>query len=216
MSIIIQRFEKIKENISKSKRNTKPNIIAVSKTFDFDYIKPLILHGHNHFGENKVQEAEKKWSDLKVNNYNLKLHMVGKLQSNKAKKAVEVFDYIHSLDNEKLAKVLSGHEKKINKNLKYFIQVNIGDEPQKSGVDVKDLNSFYMHCTKDLELNIIGLMIIPPNDNNTEKYFQNINKLNSSLGLKELSMGMSQDYHLALKHNATFIRIGSAIFGERS
>ena len=216
MSIIIQRFEKIKENISKSKRNTKPNIIAVSKTFDFDYIKPLILHGHNHFGENKVQEAEKKWSDVRVKNHNLKLHMVGRLQSNKAKKAVEVFDYIHSLDNEKLAKVLSSHEKKINKKLKYFIQVNIGDESQKSGVAVKDLNNFYMLCVKELELNIIGLMIIPPNDNNTEKYFEKINKLNTSLNLKELSMGMSQDYHLALKHNATFIRIGSAIFGERS
>ena len=145
MSIIIKRFEKIKENISKSKRNTKPNIIAVSKTFDFDYIKPLILHGHNHFGENKVQEAEKKWSDVRVKNHNLKLHMVGRLQSNKAKKAVEVFDYIHSLDNEKLAKVISSHEKKINKKLKYFIQVNIGDESQKSGVAVKDLNNFYMH-----------------------------------------------------------------------
>ncbi len=216
MSIIIQRFEKIKENISKSKRNTKPNIIAVSKTFDFDYIKPLILHGHNHFGENKVQEAEKKWSDVRVKNHNLKLHMVGRLQSNKAKKAVEVFDYIHSLDNEKLAKVISSHEKKINKKLKYFIQVNIGDELQKSGVAVKDLNNFYMLCVKELELNIIGLMIIPPNDNNTEKYFEKINKLNTSLNLKELSMGMSQDYHLALKHNATFIRIGSAIFGERS
>ena len=216
MSIIIQRFEKIKENISKSKRNTKPNIIAVSKTFDFDYIKPLILHGHNHFGENKVQEAEKKWSDVRVKNHNLKLHMVGRLQSNKAKKAVEIFDYIHSLDNEKLAKVLSSHEKKINKKLKYFIQVNIGDESQKSGVAVKDLNNFYMLCVKELELNIIGLMIIPPNDNNTEKYFEKINKLNTSLNLKELSMGMSQDYHLALKHNATFIRIGSAIFGERS
>ncbi|KPU81962.1 pyridoxal phosphate biosynthesis protein [SAR11 cluster bacterium PRT-SC02] len=216
MSIIIQRFEKIKENISKSKRNTKPNIIAVSKTFDFDYIKPLILHGHNHFGENKVQEAEKKWSDVRVKNHNLKLHMVGRLQSNKAKKAVEVFDYIHSLDNEKLAKVISSHEKKINKKLKYFIQVNIGDESQKSGVAVKDLNNFYMLCVKELELNIIGLMIIPPNDNNTEKYFEKINKLNTSLNLKELSMGMSQDYHLALKHNATFIRIGSAIFGERS
>ncbi len=216
MSIIIQRFEKIKENISKSKRNTKPNIIAVSKTFDFDYIKPLILHGHNHFGENKVQEAEKKWSDVRVKNHNLKLHMVGRLQSNKAKKAVEVFDYIHSLDNEKLAKVISSHEKKINKKLKYFIQVNIGDESQKSGVAVKDLNNFYMLCVKELELNIIGLMIIPPNDNNTEKYFEKINKLNTSLNLKELSMGMSQDYHIALKHNATFIRIGSAIFGERS
>ena len=216
MSIIIQRFEKIKENISKSKRNTKPNIIAVSKTFDFDYIKPLILHGHNHFGENKVQEAEKKWSDVRAKNHNLKLHMVGRLQSNKAKKAVEVFDYIHSLDNEKLAKVISSHEKKINKKLKYFIQVNIGDESQKSGVAVKDLNNFYMLCVKELELNIIGLMIIPPNDNNTEKYFEKINKLNTSLNLKELSMGMSQDYHLALKHNATFIRIGSAIFGERS
>ena len=216
MNIIIERFEKIKGNILKFKQNIKPNIIAVSKTFDFDYIKPLILHGHNHFGENKVQEAEKKWSDVRVKNHNLKLHMVGRLQSNKAKKAVEVFDYIHSLDNEKLAKVISSHEKKINKKLKYFIQVNIGDESQKSGVAVKDLNNFYMLCVKELELNIIGLMIIPPNDNTTEKYFEKINKLNTSLNLKELSMGMSQDYHLALKHNATFIRIGSAIFGERS
>ena len=215
MNIIIERFEKIKGNILKFKQNTKPNIIAVSKTFDLDYVKPLILYGHIHFGENKVQEAEKKWSDLKVKNQDLKLHMVGRLQSNKAKKAVEIFDYIHSLDNEKLAKVLSSHEK-INKKLKYFIQVNIGDESQKSGMAVKDLNNFYMLCVKELDLNIIGLMIIPPNDNNTEKYFEKINKLNTSLNLKELSMGMSQDYHLALKHNATFIRIGSAIFGERS
>ena len=216
MDIIIERFEKIKTNILKFKQNTKPNIIAVSKTFDLDYIKPLILYGHIHFGENKVQEAEKKWSDVRVKNHDLRLHMIGKLQSNKAKKAVEVFDYIHSLDNEKLAKVLSSHEKKINKKLKYFIQVNIGDESQKSGVAVKDLNNFYMLCIKQLGLNVIGLMIIPPNDNNTEKYFDNINKLNTSLNLKELSMGMSQDYHLALKYNATFIRIGSAIFGERS
>ena len=216
MNIIIERFEKIKGNILKFKQNTKPNIIAVSKTFDLDHIKPLILYGHIHFGENKVQEAEKKWSDVRVKNHDLKLHMVGRLQSNKAKRAVEVFDYIHSLDNEKLAKVLSSHEKKINKKLKYFIQVNIGDESQKSGVAVKDLNNFYMLCVKEFELNIIGLMIIPPNDNNTEKHFENINKLNTSLNLKELSMGMSQDYHLALKYNATFIRIGSAIFGERS
>ena len=216
MNTIVERYKKINSNIATIKPEQKVNIIAVSKTFPLEHIKPLIDHGHIHFGENKVQEAEKKWSDVRVKNHNLRLHMIGKLQSNKAKKAVEVFDYIHSLDNEKLAKVLSSHEKKINKKLKYFIQVNIGDELQKSGVAVKDLNNFYMLCVKELELNIIGLMIIPPNDNNTEKYFEKINKLNTSLNLKELSMGMSQDYHLALKHNATFIRIGSAIFGERS
>lgn len=216
MNIIIERFEKIKANILNFKQNHNTNIVAVSKTFSIDHINPLILHGHNHFGENKVQEAEKKWSDIKLKNKEIQLHMVGSLQSNKARKAVEVFDYIHSLDNEKLARALSNHEKKINKNLKYFIQVNIGAELQKSGVKISNLNNFFNLCVKDFNLNIIGLMIIPPNDDNTEMYFDNISKLNSSLNLKDLSMGMSQDYQLALKYNSTFVRIGSAIFGERS
>ena len=215
MDIIIERFEKIKANILKFKQNTKPNIIAVSKTFDLDYIKPLILYGHIHFGENKVQEAEKKWSDVRFKNHDLRLHMIGKLQSNKAKKAVEVFDYIHSLDNEKLAKVLSSHEKKINKKLKYFIQVNIGNELQKSGIPVSELDSFFNYCSKENNLDILGLMVLPPNDDKVKKYFNTINELNTSLGFEELSMGMSADYQDAIQYNSTFVRIGSLIFGKR-
>ena len=214
--MIIQRFEKIKSNIEILKPSRKIKIVAISKTFDLNHIKPLIDYGHNHFGENKVQEAVTKWTDLKKNMKDLNLHMVGKLQSNKAKNAVEIFDYIHSLDNQKLADVLSKSQKNSNRYLKYFIQVNIGNELQKSGIHINDLESFYNYCTREKKLDVIGLMVIPPNDDNTKKYFQSVSNLNSSLGLKELSMGMSSDYVEAINQNATFVRIGSSIFGSRS
>ena len=215
MNTIIQRFNKIKSNITSIKPIRPVNIVAVSKTFSLNHIQPLIDHGHKHFGENKVQEAFSKWSELKNSNNSLNLHMVGKLQSNKAKKAVEIFDYIHSLDNQKLADILSKEEQNLGKKLKYFIQVNIGNELQKSGVQAQELDNFYNYCIKEKNLNVIGLMVIPPNDNNTNKYFKNLDELNNSLSLKELSMGMSADYYEAIKNNATFVRIGSLIFGNR-
>ena len=215
MDTIIQRFNKIKSNITSIKPIRPVNIVAVSKTFSLNHIQPLIDHGHKHFGENKVQEAFSKWSELKNSNNSLNLHMVGKLQSNKAKKAVEIFDYIHSLDNQKLADILSKEEQNLGKKLKYFIQVNIGNELQKSGVQAQELDSFYNYCIKEKNLNVIGLMVIPPNDNNTNKYFKILDELNNSLSLKELSMGMSADYYEAIKNNATFVRIGSLIFGNR-
>ena len=216
MTSIVESFKKINSNIIKLDLKKNINIIAVSKTFSIDHIKPLIDFGHVHFGENKVQEATTKWSDVKKEKPNIKLHMVGKLQSNKAKSAVEIFDYIHSLDNQKLADVLSKVQNNKNKFLKYFIQVNIGNEIQKSGISISELDDFYNYCVNEKKLEIIGLMIIPPNDNNTIKYFKIVNDLNSSLALKELSMGMSADYLEALNHGATFVRIGSSIFGQRS
>ena len=215
MNIIIQRFNKIKSNITSIKPMRPVNIVAVSKTFSLNHIQPLIDHGHKHFGENKVQEAFSKWHELKKSNNSLNLHMIGKLQSNKAKKAVEIFDYIHSLDNQKLADKLSREQQNLGKKLKYFIQVNIGNELQKSGVRAQELDNFYNYCIKEKNLNVIGLMVIPPNDNNTNKYFKNLDELNNSLSLKELSMGMSADYYDAIKNNATFVRIGSLIFGDR-
>ena len=216
MSIIIERFNKIQSNISKINNSNGLKIIAISKTFSLDHIMPLIELGHNHFGENKVQEAETKWNKIKKEKNNLRLHMVGKLQSNKAKKAVEIFDYIHSLDSQKLADILSKSQDEINKSINYFIQVNIGNESQKAGIQYNEVDQFYTYCTKEKKMNIIGLMAIPPNDENTEKYFKSLSELNSSLGLKELSMGMSSDYMQAINHKATYLRIGSAIFGERS
>tara|TARA_Y100001935_G_C17145648_1_gene427834 strand:+ start:90 stop:740 length:651 start_codon:yes stop_codon:yes gene_type:complete len=216
MTSIVESFKKINSNILKLNLKKKVNIIAVSKTFSIDHIKPLIDFGHTHFGENKVQEAATKWTEVKKEKPNIKLHMVGKLQSNKAKSAVEIFDYIHSLDNQKLADVLSKAQNNKNKFLKYFIQVNIGNEIQKSGISITELDDFYNYCVNEKKLEIIGLMIIPPNDNNTIKYFKIVNDLNSSLALKELSMGMSADYLEAINHGATFVRIGSSIFGERS
>ena len=217
MNTIIDRFNKIKFNINNSNNiNKKVNIIAVSKTFSYDYIKPLIEFGHIHFGENKVQEAEKKWKNIKSNNKNIKLHMVGKLQTNKVKKAIELFDYIHSLDNQKLADTLAKHQKNLNRSLKYFIQVNIGNEIQKSGIPVSELDPFYNYCVNEINLKIIGLMAIPPNDNNSAKYFESLNQLNKSLALENLSMGMSADYMGAIKYESTFVRIGSSIFGARS
>ena len=216
MSIIIQRFNKIQSNIASIKPVKPVNIIAVSKTFPLEHIKPLVDHGHMHFGENKVQEASAKWSELKKDNQNLKLHMIGKLQSNKAKDAVKIFDYIHSLDSQKLADALAKHQKSLNKTINYFIQVNIGNEIQKSGIPVSELDPFYNYCTQEINLKVIGLMVIPPNDNNSEKYFKSLNELNKSLALKNLSMGMSADYIDAIKNGATFVRIGSSIFGARS
>ena len=216
MSTIIERFEKIKSKITSLESSKPINIIAVSKTFSLDYIKPLINHGHLHFGENKVQEAKVKWLETKKGNRNLKLHMVGKLQSNKAKDAVKLFDYIHSVDNPKLADALAKHRKSLNKNLNYFIQVNIGNEIQKSGIAVEELDAFYNYCVSEINLNILGLMVIPPIDQNADNYFKTTNTLNKSLALENLSMGMSADYISAIKHGSNFVRIGSSIFGSRS
>ena len=216
MNTIVERFEKIKSKISSLKPNKPVNIIAVSKTFDLNYIKPLISHGHLHFGENKVQEATSKWTEQKKENKNLKLHMIGKLQSNKAKDAVELFDYIHSVDNQKLADTLAKHQMNLNKNLEYFIQVNIGNEIQKSGIPVSELDPFYNYCVNDINLKVIGLMVIPPINQSAEKYFKSLNELNKSLALENLSMGMSADYIDAIKYGSTFVRVGSSIFGSRS
>ena len=216
MDTIIERYNKIKSNIAELKADQKVNIIAVSKTFSLDHIKPLIAYGHTHFGENKVQEAIVKWRDVKNEDQTIKLHMIGKLQSNKAKDAVKLFDYIHSLDNQKLADALSKHQINLKKSLKYFIQINIANEIQKSGISINELDGFYNYCVKEANLQIEGLMIIPPNDNDAEKYFKALNQLNNSLALKELSMGMSADYITAVKNGASFVRIGSSIFGSRS
>ena len=215
MSIIIERFKKIQSNIASLELINPVNIIAVSKTFPLEHIQPLVDHGHIHYGENKVQEASAKWAELKKKNQNLKLHMIGKLQSNKAKDAVKIFDYIHSLDNQKLADALAKHQKNFNKNLEYFIQVNIGNELQKSGISVNELDPFYNYCSKEINLKIIGLMVIPPNDNNSNKYFKSLNELNKSLALRNLSMGMSADYLEAVNSGSTYVRIGSLIFGSR-
>ena len=215
MDTIIERYNKIKSNILKMNPKKQVNIVAVSKTFSIEHIKPLIDYGHLHFGENKVQEATAKWKVLKNEKKNLKLHMIGKLQSNKAKNALEIFDYIHSLDSQKLADILSRLESNTNRFIKYFIQVNIGNELQKSGIPIGELEDFYNYCVNERKLNIIGLMIIPPVDQKVISYFQSVDILNKSLNLKELSMGMSADYMDAIKYNSTFIRIGSYIFGKR-
>ena len=204
----------IKENQEKTNNKNNIKIIAVSKTFEISHINPLIDFGHTDFGENKVQEAIEKWSDIKLKNQNLSLHLVGKLQSNKTKLALKIFDYIHSLDSEKLANKISEEQKKIDKKPKLFIQVNIGNEDQKSGVNPNKLKSFYKYCL-DKDLDVIGTMCLPPISEDPEKYFMRMNYLNKDLGLNELSMGMSADYIPAIDNNATFIRVGSKIFGER-
>ena len=205
------------EDLIKSKVNPDklPNIIAVSKTFPIENILPLIDHGHLHYGENKVQEALDKWTDIKSQNKNIKLHLIGRLQSNKVKFALRVFDYIHSLDSEKLATKIADEQTKQGKKPKILIQVNIGNEDQKSGIDKERLGEFYKFC-KNLNLDIIGTMCIPPNDDNTEKYFFEMNEMNKELNFKELSMGMSGDYLSAIKYNATYVRVGSKIFGNRT
>jgi PLP dependent protein len=212
MNYIINNFKKIKTLIN----NSKIEIIAVSKTFQYDYIRPLVDYGHKHFGENKVQEALIKWTKVKDEIPDINLHMIGRLQSNKTKDAIKLFDYIHSLDSFKLADLLAKFEKSLNLKRKYFIQVNIGNEKQKSGIQMEQLNEFYNYCINILQLNIVGLMAIPPVYGNNEKYFKLLMELNQSLGLSELSMGMSEDFKEALKYKTTFVRIGSAIFGKRS
>jgi pyridoxal phosphate enzyme (YggS family) len=212
MNPIISIFENIKSLIN----NSNVKIIAVTKTFSYEEISPLVEHGHLHFGENKVQEAQSKWLILKKKKPNLNLHLIGRLQSNKAKEAVKLFDYIHSLDNQKLASILAKHENLYKKKLKYFIQVNIGNETQKSGIGINLLDDFYYYCVKELKINVIGLMAIPPNNVEANNYFKKLMELNKLLGLKELSMGMSSDYKVALNYETTFVRIGSSIFGNRS
>ena len=205
------------EDLIKSKVNDDklPKIIAVSKTFPIENILPLIEYGHLHYGENKIQEALDKWCDIKNDNNNIKLHLIGKLQTNKVRFAIKIFDYIHSLDSEKLANKIADEQQKHKKKPKIFIQVNMGNEDQKSGIDKRNLNDFYKFC-KNLNLDIIGTMCIPPNDSNTEKYFSEMNAINKELNFKELSMGMSGDYLEAVKNNATYVRVGSKIFGSRN
>ena len=203
---------KIKElNIS----NRKPEIIAVSKTFGIDEIMPLINHGHVNFGENKVQESIEKWSKIKVDFKNIKLHMLGKIQTNKTKHVVNLFDYIHSLDSTKLAEKISKEQERKKKRLKIFIQVNIANEIQKAGISIESLNDFYNYCVYELKLDIIGLMCLPPNEEEPDLYFKKMIELKDILGLKELSMGMSGDYLKAIIYGSTFVRIGSKIFGQR-
>ena len=191
-------------------------IIAVSKTFPINEILPLINHGQAHFGENKVQEAIEKWQEIKQDFKHLQLHMIGKLQSNKVKFVVPLFDYIHSLDSLKLAKKIAEEQNKIKKRLKIFIQINIGNEEQKNGIDEGDLGEFYKKCVNEFELDIVGLMCLPPKDNNTKEYFVKMKNLAQKINVKELSMGMSNDYLDAAKHGATYLRIGSKVFGNRN
>ena len=205
----------VKSKIANSDSLNALTIIAVSKTFPLEKIMPLINHGHNDYGENKVQEALDKWSNIKLEKSNLKLHLLGKLQTNKVKLAVRIFDFIHSVDNKKLAKKIADEQVKLNKKVKIFIQVNLGEEEQKSGISKNNLKDFYLYCM-DLKLDIIGLMCIPPINQNPTHFFRELNKLNKSLNLKELSMGMSSDYIEAVENSSTYLRIGSAIFGKRA
>ena len=203
------------ENIKNKLVNyPKAKIIAVSKTFNQEHIVPLLDYGHKDFGENKIQEALQKWPSLKEKYTDIKLHMIGKLQTNKVKFALKIFDYIHSLDSEKLANKIADEQQKHKKKPKIFIQVNMGNEDQKSGIDKRNLNDFYKFC-KNLNLDIVGTMCIPPNDGNTEKDFSEISRINKELNFKELSIGMSADYLEAISYNATYVRVGSKIFGIR-
>ena len=205
----------IKTKLAELKYNYLPNIVAVSKTFSIKHISPIIDYGHVHFGENKVQEALEKWPGVKKSNPNIKLHMVGKLQTNKVKFALQIFDFIHSLDNLKLAKKISEEQKKYKVKPKIFIQINIGDEDQKSGIIKTDILDFYNEC-KNLDLDIVGTMCLPPYNKDTKKFFLEMEQINNKLKFKELSMGMSHDYLSAIEHSASYLRIGSKIFGERS
>ena len=208
--------DKVKEKISSSSNIIKlPNIIAVSKTFKLEHIMPLINYGHLHFGENKVQEAVEKWTNIKKDNKNIKLHLIGRLQTNKVKIAVKLFDYIHSLDSKKLADKISFQQKEQDIKTKIFIQVNIGNEDQKSGISIDETRDFYNYC-KQINLDILGLMCIPPNNEDSSKYFEEMKKLKEKLDLQELSMGMSSDYLTAIEKGSTFVRIGSNIFGPRT
>jgi hypothetical protein len=196
--------------------NYKPNIVAVSKTFPMSDILPLINHGHIHFGENKVQEAVEKWSNIKSDFLHLKLHMIGKLQTNKVKYVLPLFDYIHSLDNLKLAEKISNEQIKIKKKIKLFIQINIDDEEQKNGINIVKLDNFLSVCINELNLNIIGLMCLPPKEKDVSFYFSKIQELNNKFNLSDLSLGMSSDYIEGINHKSTFLRIGSKIFGNRN
>jgi pyridoxal phosphate enzyme (YggS family) len=211
---VIQNFLKIKNQISVLNRNTK--LIAVSKGQGIDKIKLLINAGHLDYGENKVQEALLKWSDIVNLNTSINLHLIGGLQSNKAKDAFKIFNYIHSLDSEKLARIFSNLEKINSKKINYFIQVNIGNEVQKKGINISTISDFVRYCQKDLELNILGLMCIPPVNSSPDSYFSKLKKLNEDNQLKDLSMGMSDDFENAIRLGSTYVRIGSAIFGKRS
>ena len=206
--------KKIEDRLNDLEKSKSPKIIAVSKTFPIEKIHPLIDHGHLDFGENKVQESLDKWSDIKSINKNIKLHFIGKLQRNKVKYVVKIFDYIHSVDNEKLAKKISEEMHKVNRNIKIFIQVNIGKEIQKSGVDIKNFEKLYLFC-KQIELNVIGLMCLPPENEDSKKYFVEMESLAKKYNLSDLSMGMSSDYLDAIETSSTFVRIGSEIFGKR-
>jgi PLP dependent protein len=215
----IQRYKDIinlvKTKLEDYKINKNPKIIAVSKTFKLEKILPLIDYGHLDYGENKVQEAIDKWTEIKLKKPDIKLHLIGKLQTNKVKFALKIFDYIHSLDSEKLAKKIANEEQKQNKKVSIFIQVNIGNEEQKSGIDKNQINDFYYYCKK-LNLNILGLMCIPPANDNPDKYFKELNLLNQNLNLQDLSMGMSSDYLTAVQNFSTYLRIGASIFGKRN
>ena len=219
MHITIKNLLDIENNIKvylkKLNINNNPKIIAVSKTFKLDKILPLIEYGHIDYGENKVQEAVEKWTEIKKINSQVRLHMIGKLQTNKVKFAVQIFDYIHSVDSEKVAKKIADEQKKINKKVKIFLQVNIGEENQKSGINKNEVSKLVYYC-KEIGLDIIGLMCIPPVDIDPEKYFEEMNKLNQNLDFSELSMGMSSDFIKAAKNFSTYLRIGSSIFGQRS
>ena len=211
---LIEIENQLKSNLGDINKINLPKIIAVSKTFKIDKILPLIDHGHLDFGENKVQETIDKWTAIKASKPDIQLHMIGKLQTNKVKFAVQVFDYIHSVDSEKLAKKIADEQNKINKKIKIFLQVNIGDENQKSGINKNDVIQLVSYC-KEIDLDLIGLMCIPPANIDPEVYFEEMNKLNKTLELSELSMGMSSDFLLAAKHLSTYVRVGSSIFGQR-
>ena len=211
---LLEIKDNIKIQLNKLNINHNPKIVAVSKTFKIDKILPLIEYGHCDYGENKVQEAVEKWTEIKKINPKIRLHMVGKLQTNKVKFAVKIFDYIHSVDSEKLARKIVDEQNKINKKIKVFLQVNIGDENQKSGIDKNEVTQL-VSFSKEIGLEVIGLMCIPPVNSDPEGYFDEMNKLNKDIGLPELSMGMSSDYILAAKHSSTHIRVGSGIFGQR-
>ena len=210
----IKNLNIISSEIDLKKKKSK--IIAVSKTFPINSVLPLIKHGHIHYGENKVQEAKEKWASIKNDYKHVKLHLIGKLQTNKVKYVLPLFDYIHSLDSLKLAEKISVEQEKKKFKPQIFVQVNIGKEEQKNGVHTEDLEEFLNYCKQNYDLNIIGLMCIPPNDGKSYQYFSEMKKLSEKNGLKELSMGMSEDYIAAIENGSSFIRVGSKIFGERT
>ena len=219
MHISVKNFLDVQNNIkfyqNKFKINSHPKIIAVSKTFSMDKILPLIEYGHSDFGENKVQETLEKWSKIKKSNSQINLHMIGRLQTNKVKHAVQIFDYIHSVDSKKLAKKIVDEQNKLNKKIKVFLQINIGAENQKSGINKNEAKYLFTYC-KEINLDVIGLMCIPPINVDPEIYYKEMYQLNMSLGLQDLSMGMSSDFFKAIKHKSTYVRIGTSIFGERT